>query len=289
MHIDGATKRYLDAWAGRDSAGLVAAFAKNGVYCDPVSGEVRGQAIGEHAARIFSAFPDITLETLAAGAIGENMVSVHWRMPGTNTGSFHGLPPTGKPIVLHGASIITINGDRVGSSRVYFDAGAIPKQLGMQVLVQPKSLGPAFFGYSASMHGGDGTKRPTVFSLTSAQVRSDEEAEEVRGYARRLYRELGSMPGFISVISGGIGHRLFTATAWESAEGPKQVLESPVHREAVQRLMTSDWGVGAWSSIWTLARDAYWVRCPGCGEVSNVQRTGSACRCGKTLGTPPYW
>lgn len=290
MNVIEVAKRYLGAWARRDPKGLVDAFAEDGTYRDPVSGEITGQAIGIHAAQFFSAFPDITLETLAAGQIGENIVAAHWRMPGTNTGTFRGLPPTNRPIELFGASVLTIKDDRVKSAKVYFDGTAIPKQLGMQIVIQPSSLRQARFGYSASMQGDSSPKRPAVFSLTSVQVRTDAEADEVRGYARRIYPDLLANPGFIGIFSGGTGHRLFTASAWEDFEGPRRLrTESSAHQEAAHRLMCTDWAVGTWNSLWTLSHSVYMVRCPNCGKSSDTEKTGHTCPCGTALPLLPYW
>ena len=69
-------------------------------------------------------------------------------MKGTNTASFNGLPPTNLPVALPGADFIRVEGDRILSVQGYFDGGAVPRQLGLDVIVQPKSIGPFSFGIS---------------------------------------------------------------------------------------------------------------------------------------------
>lgn len=289
MSIRETAIAYLSAWARRDASGLVDVFGAGGSYWDPSAGELRGPAIGENASALFSGFPDITLEPLAVGEIGERTVAAHWRMRGTHEGAFRNIPPTGRKVVLEGASMLEVDGEHLRSARVYFDPRSIPEQLGMQVIVQPRSVGRAVFGHGVNLRT-DNASRPGAFALTTMRVRSPEEFEEVRQYARRMYMDMCGMAGFIGIFAGGAGDRLFTAAAWEDAEGPRQMVQHPAHREATQRLFQAGWATSVMTSICTPTRLSYWQRCEACNAVSDREANDGRCRCGAEL--PPaisYW
>lgn len=289
MNAIEVARRYLDAWTRRDPAALVAVFGTDGTYRDPSTGELMGPAIGDFAGALFAGFPDITLEPVAVGEIGESIVAAHWRMCGTHERPFRNIPPTGRKIVLEGASILEVDGDHLRSARVYFDSRSIPEQLGMQVIVQPRSIGRSLFGYGVNLRT-DNASRPGAFALTTMQVRSPEEFEEVRQYARRMYMDMSGMPGFIGIFAGGAGDRLFTAAAWEDTEGPRQMVQQPAHREATQRLFQSGWATSVMTSICTPTRLSYWQRCEACNAVSDREATDGRCRCGaELLPAISYW
>lgn len=78
--------------------------------------------------------------------------------------------------------------------------------------------------------------RPGVFSLTWIDVRSDEEADEVRAISRPLAAELTKEPGFISWIGVVIANRLYTITAWETEEAAQPAVGAlPVRCRAERR------------------------------------------------------
>ena len=100
-----------------------------------------------------------------------------------------GNPPTGGTVALPGADFIAVEGDKIRSVQGYFDRRAFVEQLGLQVIVQPRSVGPFSFGSSVRAQSGKRTK-PGAFSLTWIQVRSEEEArrfETTAGPQRRRW------------------------------------------------------------------------------------------------------
>ena len=142
-------QQYFDAWNRRDADAVLATFAADGTYCDPANGgRLRGEALKGYMAVLWAAFPDLSFEIASAGAAGPDLVAAQWIMHGTNTGSMMGLPPTGKAVTVQGADFIRVAGGKIQSVDGYFDSRAVPDQLGLQVLVQPKQLGPFSFGNS---------------------------------------------------------------------------------------------------------------------------------------------
>ena len=59
-----------------------------------------------------------------------------------------GLPPTGKAVSLHGADFFTLRDGKVETVVGYFDKGELPRQIGLDVIVQPAQIGPFKFGIS---------------------------------------------------------------------------------------------------------------------------------------------
>jgi steroid delta-isomerase-like uncharacterized protein len=282
-------QKYFAAWNTRDAGAIVAMFTDGGTYSDPVSGEVSGQAIGDYAAGLFAGFPDLSFEVTSHGLVDDRTLAAQWIMRGTNTGSFMGMPPTGKPISVPGADFIVVEGDRIRSVRGYFDSRVVPDQLGLQVIVQPRSIGPVAFGTSTVMHIGK-PRMPGAFSITSLQVKSDQEGAEVTSYGRQMLREVAKMEGFVGSLTGNAGHHYCTVTAWENPEQPKQIYQSTSHNEIMGRFYNSDFTLGGAFGVWVPVHQHYLVRCTQCKRMCDFERSAGKCSCGEALpDPPPYW
>jgi steroid delta-isomerase-like uncharacterized protein len=290
MSILEAAQKYFDAWNSRSPQNILATIETGGTYEDPLTGgPLTGEAIGRYAGGLFDAFPDLSFELVSTAETGPNTVAAQWIMRGTNTGSMQGAPPTHKPVKLPGADFITVRGGKVETVKGYFDSAEVPRQLGMQVVVQPTAVGPVEFGTSVYMNLGKPT-RPGAFSITSLRIRSEEEGETVSQYSQRILQELAASKGFISTVLGRAGSHMFTVTAWESPEDSRQ-MDGGAHREAVDAFFRKDFTLGGVTSLWTPLRiNRLWVRCNECREMSMSEGPGSKCRSGHTLpAPPPYW
>ena len=284
-------QKYFAAWNKRDPAAIVATFAEGGTYSDPTTGgELTGEAIAEYTKGLFEAFPDLSFDVVSKESAGNGKVAAQWLMQGTNSGPMAGNPPTGGTIALPGADFFEVAGDKIRSVQGYFDQRMFVEQLGLQAIVQPYSMGPVSFGTSVSLQLGKLTK-PGAFSLTSIEVRSDEEAQEVGERSQQIVGEVAQMPGFISFTGLTIGRRLFTITAWEDPESPRQLLRGGAHKDAVERFLGSDFAAGAMTSVWVPDRiNAMWVRCTACDRMMDSEASAGKCQCGQTLPDhPPYW
>jgi len=201
---------YFDAWNQRDADAIVASFASGGTYSDPSAGEnLQGDAIAAYAKGLWSAFPDLSFETVSAADTGGGLIATQWIMHGTNTGSMWGLPPTGRAVTVPGAEFIQVEGNRIRCVQAYFDSRAVPEQLGLQVIVQSHSIGPFWFGTSTAVQTGKKIK-PGAFSITGIEARSDDEVREVRELSRRTAVEMLPMTGFIGWVGMTIGNRMLT-------------------------------------------------------------------------------
>ena len=275
--------RYFDAWNAHDADAIAATFASAGTYSDPQVSGLDGAATGAYAAGLWDSFPDLHFEVLSAEATSDGCVAAQWVMRGTNRGSFVGLPPTGREVSVPGADFISFAEGGIAAVQGYFDGGSLPRQLGLNVIVQPHSVGPWSFG-AAARAGTANEALPGAIAVTVFEVRSEEEREEVRTRARQIASELLEAPGFISFVGATVGDRLHTLTTWESPEAVRQVLKSPTHRQSVRLMFGPELGSGGVFGVFVPAEISAIVRCEACGEM---KRAAETCACGTALRRAP--
>jgi steroid delta-isomerase-like uncharacterized protein len=291
MHAIDIAQRYFDAWNRHDADGIVGCFSEAGTYADPTTASpLQGAAIGAYASGLWASFPDLHFEIISADEASDGVVAAQWMMLGTNDGSMFGLPPTGKPIELPGADFVTVRDGRIESVVGYFDSGVLPRQIGMQVLVQPNTVGPFTFGYSVSSRSQRAVK-PGAFSITILRCDDPEGQSAIRNYSRQIAIEMQQMEGFLGNTNIGNGGRMATISAWESPEHAAQLTKDGTHREAMRYFWADDGKVhGGWTSVWVPERiNALWARCESCGKMVNSDRLNGVCECGATLPSFGAW
>lgn len=295
MTIPRAAQEYFDAWNRRDAASVAACFSSEGRYSDPTAGpNLQGAAIAAYAAGLWTAFPDLRFEVGRTAVTAGGVLAAEWRMHGTNTGAFQGLPPSGRAVDLPGVDIIEFAGDKLAAVTGYFDSRAVPEQLGLNVTVQPARIGPFAFGTSTYVQSGNLAK-PGAFSVTWLMPRSEQEMNAIRDQGRETLKDMLKMPGFISALTATAGNRQFTITAWESAEHPRalQGSASSAHRCAMKRFFNTRDGLSAGGqiSVWSPLRfSAFWRRCAECGVMFDAAGESASCRCGAAPPEPvPHW
>lgn len=283
--------RYFDAWNQHDAEGIVATFAEGGTYSDPTTGgPLRGPAIGANAAGLWSVFPDLQFELTSVAETSDGAIAAEWIMRGTNHGSMSGLPPTGKAVELPGSDFVRFNGDGIASVTGYFDSGVLPRQLGLQVLVQPHAIGPFSFGRSVAIEGKPG-RVPGAFSVTQLRALDEAEQERVSEKSRQTAIELMRVPEFQGWVAVVVGNRMITITAWDDAESVQKTMHQGTHKEAMREFFAGTLGQGGFTSVWTVDHmNPHWVRCPACGAMVNHARQAGICTCGVALpDVPAYW
>jgi hypothetical protein len=111
------TRRYHDAWNGRDANALVSIFTKDGTFCNPETYPgISGEALVNFVKGLWAAIPDFSIELLNAGEIEPGVVAQHWLIRGTNSGH---------EFSFKGASIIRVEGDKIRSDECYYDRKAL--------------------------------------------------------------------------------------------------------------------------------------------------------------------
>jgi steroid delta-isomerase-like uncharacterized protein len=286
---------YFDAWNAHDPEAVAAAFTEDGTYTDPTvtGGPLNGSALAEHARALFTGFPDLTFEILRAqphdnGARGAVVAS--WLMRGTNTGPLRGLAPTGRRVELRGVDVITFTDGKITSVEGMFDRQTLSEQLGMQMRAVPPAGGPFEFGYAVRATSGS-PRIPGAVSLTWLDVRSEQEADQVKLTAAAIAAEMTGEPGFIGWLAVEIGRRLYTITAWDDADAVHALMRSTTHKEAVRQFFSEDLGAAAATGVWRVHHlNPVRVRCLSCGQMTDPAGANGACDCGRPVPeSPPYW
>lgn len=272
--------RYVDAWNARDTTRLAASFREGGTYEDPnTGGPIGAGGLSAYAAALFAAFPDLVFEDAGMRRVSENEVHFAWIMKGTNRGSLRGLPPTGASIALPGFDLIKVRDEGVEQVRGYFDRQALMEQLGLQVAVQPFSVGPIRFGVCTQVRS-ESRRPPGAVVLTMIEARSDAEVQQIRDVSRRIMLQLPGMAGFLSFQGTVVGRRLSTVTLWETAESARQVMRESNHKQASSDMFAGSVGAAFHASTWVLERlGELWVRCRECGVLRDA-KVEERCGCG---------
>ena len=277
-------QKYFNAWNAHDSGSIAKLFTESGEYRDPGI-KIRGRDISAYTKSLWDAFPDLSFEIVSKAESAEGMIAAQWLMKGTNSGSYRGLPATGKSVLLPGADFIKVSNGKIESVIGYFDSKVLPEQLGLQVLVQPDKLGPFSFGYSVLAQTGKPDK-PGAFAITGIW-NSDEHTPEIRDRGRDTVKELLKMEGFIGAALARAGERSITVTAWNRPEDVSRILQSQSHNEAKKRFW-DDLGDAAYFSVWVPHHiNPIWVRCSECRKMNSYEKSNGLCACGSKLPDPP--
>jgi steroid delta-isomerase-like uncharacterized protein len=285
-------RTYFEAWNRRDADAIVATFAPSGHYSDPTTGgPLSGESLKCYVEGLVSAFPDLSFDIVSVGEAGDGLVAAQWIMRGRNDGSFSGLPPTGRTVELEGADFIRVSDRGIESVTGYFDGGAVPRQLGLDVIVQPKAIGPFAFGVCTVVESGS-SARPGAFSITELRVRTDDEIEKVRDYSRRIAEDMLGMDGFITLVTARAGTRMVTVTAWERPEQVNAVYHNTDHAAAVREFYGESIAAAGMVSLNVPSHMSRMLRCERCGTMQKIKEEGDSqtCECGAGLPHDmPWW
>ena len=108
--------------------------------------------------------------------------------------------------MVSGSDFIRVAGGKIQTVDGYFDSRAVPEQLGLQVLVQPKEIGPFAFGNATESWTGKNVK-PGAFSITVLETRSPEDIQAVERHHRVSWQEMLAMNGFLGFVGVTVGQR----------------------------------------------------------------------------------
>ncbi|HYF26557.1 MAG TPA: ester cyclase [Baekduia sp.] len=129
-----AVEELLDALGGRSRARLAAACTEDVHWEDPLSGGaiVGAEALGDHLARFWAAFPDGRVERAADVLADPTHAAAAVLVRGSHTGETSAeLPPTGRDLSLHAVLWCALQDGHVHRVRAFFDANEAARQLGV--------------------------------------------------------------------------------------------------------------------------------------------------------------
>ncbi len=123
------------AWTGRDPSAFGGVCAPDVHYEDPLTAVplLGPSAIGGHAARAWSAFPDLRMHRGGARLGDGRFVALPVRLTGTNTAELESLPPSGAAISLAVVFYCELDAEErmLWRVRAFFDAYAAGVELGI--------------------------------------------------------------------------------------------------------------------------------------------------------------
>jgi steroid delta-isomerase-like uncharacterized protein len=128
-------ERWHAAWSERDPRAFLEFCAPDLHYEDPLTlAPLFGApALGQHAQRLWSAFPDVAMEPTGEALGNERWLALPVRLHGRNTGLLDGLPASHRELVLHAVCWCELDqsGERLWRVRSYYDAHAAAVELGL--------------------------------------------------------------------------------------------------------------------------------------------------------------
>ena len=101
-------------------------YIKNGI-AKQVKGKANARAYYENYVTRFSDRKFIIKETFADG---DKLVK-HWEFKGKHTGTFFGIPATGKDVDLFGVTIVKMKGGKIAEEQDFMDNLEFMQQLGL--------------------------------------------------------------------------------------------------------------------------------------------------------------
>jgi steroid delta-isomerase-like uncharacterized protein len=129
------------AWSGRDPAAFGPLCTDDVHYEDPLTAApLKGpDAIARRAATVWTAFPDVRLNTTGPRLSNGTHASAPAKLMGTHRSPLEGLAATHRPLELHVVFFAELRADRFFRIRAFFDAYGAAVALG--VLPRPGTLG----------------------------------------------------------------------------------------------------------------------------------------------------
>jgi predicted ester cyclase len=121
------------AWCGRDPDAFAALCTAGVHYEDPVvSAPLEGPvALGDHAERLWSAFPDARMERAGDRLANERFLAAPVKLAGTNREALGELPPTHRFVVVHILFYCELEHGRLHRVRAFLDLVDAGRQLGL--------------------------------------------------------------------------------------------------------------------------------------------------------------
>lgn len=131
--MSGWITAYLDAWNSHDGAQVTAFMADDVAYEDLALGVVRfgREAVADFVRETREFASDYRFTPVSQQQDG-NRFAIEWVFSGTNTGTGSGLPATGMPFQIRGASVGEVDPDgRIASIRDYWNIADYLVQVGI--------------------------------------------------------------------------------------------------------------------------------------------------------------
>ncbi|HLH64253.1 MAG TPA: ester cyclase [Solirubrobacteraceae bacterium] len=133
MGIDRLIDGWEAAWSGRDPLAFAGVCAAGIHYEDPLCARpLQGlDELGAHAARLWSAFPDVRLEQTGQRLTDGRFVAAPCKLLGTHREALDSLPATNRFVVVHCVFYCELSHELLLRVRAFFDVYDAAVQLGV--------------------------------------------------------------------------------------------------------------------------------------------------------------
>ncbi len=282
MELSERTERYLTAWRDGDAEAVASTVDS---YADPDTPDpLSGPPLAAHVGEMFARFSGLALAIENTAVAGDTAV-ITWTLTAVHRAAYLGIPGTGGDIRVTGTDVLSTRDGTVHVRR-YFDRLAVTAALGYQARFVPESAGDTEFGISSRTSSGR-VEQPGALTLTWLDVRDEAEGADVDLLSVEVVKSLRATSGFLGVGTFDIGTRKYTLTAFDKPESVRSV-HARAHQRAMRRFFRSGLCTGAFTSVWTLARESYYARCADCGAMI-AAGAEQPCDCGWTPEPDPLF
>jgi steroid delta-isomerase-like uncharacterized protein len=133
--LTAAIERYNAAWNAHDVDAAMALHAPDMIFQNHTAGEVaEGEAVRDHIAGIFAAWPDLEFATRRL-YVREGLVVQEWTATATHANTLRRgdieAPPSGREISWDGLDVIPFEDGLIKRKDVYSDSVSILRQVGL--------------------------------------------------------------------------------------------------------------------------------------------------------------
>lgn len=129
-------ERTLDEWAAgwstQEIERVISLCTDQCLYEDVPLGVVNHgkEELRAFGQQVFNAFPDFKIE-LTTRVAAANWAMLEWTMSGTHQADLPGMPATGKPFSVRGATALQLVDGRISRNSDYWDMATLLGQLGL--------------------------------------------------------------------------------------------------------------------------------------------------------------
>ena len=133
MNVDELIDGWQAAWSNKDEKSFAAVCSRSIHYEDPLTPEpIEGlDELLQHAARLWSAFPDARLEQTGERLSNERYVAAPCKLLATHRAPLNGLPATNRFVVVQGIFYCEVRRNRLLRVRAFYDLYDAATQLGV--------------------------------------------------------------------------------------------------------------------------------------------------------------
>jgi uncharacterized protein len=134
-HVEANIKKYRTVWDGIMNGRNLALFDTSNFMPNVVFHMTPKDVVGIDSARAYygqflTGFSNTKMDVKDVFGQGDKLVK-HWVFSGTHTGPLFGMPPTGKSVSFHGATVVRMQDGKIAEEQDFFDNLDLMAQLGM--------------------------------------------------------------------------------------------------------------------------------------------------------------